>query len=74
MPTTKENYQISATDLPGVVQRINFVLARIADRLDKVEGLRGEFETKSGTFSEDITAKKDMIVQDADGNTIHSME
>ena len=74
MPTTKENYQISATDMAGVVQRINFVLARIADRLDKLEGLRGELETESGTFSGDIISKKNVIVKDADDNTIHSME
>lgn len=68
MPTTKENYQISATDLPGVVQRINFVLARIADRLDKMEGLRGELETAG------ITAKGKVLVKDSTNNTIHSME
>jgi len=74
MASTKENYQINSTDQGVDVQRLNFILARIADRLDKVEGLRGELETQSGTFSGDIIAKKNVIVQDADGNTIHSME
>lgn len=37
MAKTKESYQV-----PSLPQELNFVLARIADRLDKIEGLRGE--------------------------------
>ena len=68
MPTTKENYQINATDVPGVVLRLNFVLARIADRLDKIEGLRGELSTKGATFNGKLTVK------DLGGVKIHSLE
>lgn len=74
MATTRENYQISAIDLEGLVSRLNFILARIADRLDKVEGLRTELETQGGTFAGDINANGDLFVNDEDSNRIHSME
>ena len=80
MPTTKENYQVIATDLQGLVLRLNSVLSRISDRLDKIEGLRTELETASGTFTGDVTASGDVItsgsvkVNDSNEERIHSME
>lgn len=81
MPTTKENYQISGNDLSGVVARLNFVLARIADRLDKIEGLRNELETEGATFSGSVRVTKgtaqdtsSVYVEDADSVVLHRME
>jgi hypothetical protein len=80
MPTTKENYQIQATDMNGLVMRLNSALARISDRLDKIEGLRGELETESGTFGGNVVSAgsvtgKSVVVNDADSETpLHSME
>lgn len=70
---TKETYQVTGTDLNGVLLRINSVMARIADRLDKLEGFRGELETASGTFTGDITTTG-VIVNDDDDRKLHSME
>lgn len=73
MAITKENYQVTTTDPQGMILRINTILASISDRLDKLEGFRGELETASGTFSGDIKTKGDVFVSD-DVGTIHSME
>lgn len=43
MSKTKSSYQV-----PGGSHELNFVLARIADRLDKIEGIRGESEIEGG--------------------------
>ena len=79
MPITKENYQVMATDLQGLVLRLNSILSRLSDRLDKLEGLRTELETKSGTFDGDITAKNitakgSVLVNDSNEDRIHSMD
>ena len=74
MPATKENYQITATDLGGLIMRLNSILSRISDRLDKLEGLRGELETASGTFTGDVITKGGVLVNDSNDNLIHSME
>ena len=73
MTITRENYQIVATDLQGVVFRLNSVLARLADRIDKLEGLRGELETASGTFSGAVDVDS-LTVKDLDDTKLHSME
>ena len=74
MAVTKENYQVTATDLNGMVLRLNSILSRLSDRLDKLEGLRGELETASGTFTGDVTTDGSVLVNDSDDNRIHSME
>jgi hypothetical protein len=73
MTKTRENYQISAGDLNGIVLRLNSILSRISDRLDKMEGLRGELETESGTFNGDVEATG-ILVSDTNDTQIHSME
>ena len=63
MSKTRENYQLSANSVYELVAQINFILQRISDRLDKIEGLRGESEVEQV-----------LKVNDADGNNIHSLE
>lgn len=41
MALSRENYQVNAPDLINALNQLNFFLARIVDRLDKIEGLRG---------------------------------
>ena len=73
MAISKENYQITANDLQGLINRLNSsVLNRISDRLDKLEGFRGELETASGTFSGTVETEESVKVT-KDGTTIHSM-
>ncbi len=74
MPTSRENYQIQANDLQGMLLRLNSVLARISDRLDKIEGLRDELETAGATFTGDITTDGNVIVNEEDAAIIHSRE
>ncbi len=73
MSITKENYQINATEMNGLTLRLNSILARISDRLDKIEGFRGELETASGTFTGPITTTK-VSVTDSEGTQVQAME
>ena len=74
MPITRETYQITATDLNGLILRLNSILSRVSDRLDKLEGLRDELETASGTFSGDVVVSGGVKVNDSKGERVHSME
>jgi len=74
MPASRENYQITATEINGMLLRLNSILSRISDRLDKLEGLRGELETASGTFTGNIQTTSEMLVKDANNTSIHSMK
>ena len=52
---TKELYQISAiADLPTMIQQANFIFARLSDRLDQLEGVRG-VTTFEGGISTPVT-------------------
>jgi hypothetical protein len=74
MPT-KETYQIAGNSLSEVINRLNFVLARIADRLDKIEGLRGELETEGATLGGDLLIEQSSIqIKDEDDAVVHSLE
>lgn len=64
MPT-RENYMLTASTLPELVTQLNFFLQRFADRLDKLEGIRG---------GADITTSSNIVVTDSDDETIHSLE
>lgn len=74
MANSREIYLITGNDLESIKRQLNGYLSRLADRVDKLEGLRGELETESGTFAGDITANADVIVNDERGEKIHSME
>lgn len=74
MAETREVYLITGSDLESVKRQLNMFLARLADRIDKLEGLRGELETESGHFAGDVTVSADVIVNDDDGQEIHSFK
>jgi len=71
---TREVYIVTGGDLEAIKRQLNGYLTRLADRMDKLEGLRGELETESGTFGGDITANADVIVNDENGDLIHSLK
>ena len=73
MAISKESYQVTTTDPQGMLIRLNSIFSRISDRIDKLEGLRGELETASGTFSGDIDGKS-LNVTDSNDTKIQSME
>ena len=58
MAKTKESYQI-----PSGSAELNFILARIADRLDKIEGIRGDPQ-----IEEKLEITETAVVDDDDGN------
>lgn len=64
MPT-RELYQITAETPDGIRRELNFILQRLADRMDKLEGIRG------GT---DLTVSGDVTVNDDSDEVIHSLE
>lgn len=41
MAATKDSYRIIGRTPEEIVRELNFVLARLADRIDKAEGIRG---------------------------------
>ncbi len=41
MTTSREHYQVTAANVSQLVQQLNFILSRIQDRLDQIEGVRG---------------------------------
>lgn len=69
MPATRDSYQIFANDFEQLKNELNFILQRIADRLDKMEGIRG---TSSPTF-EDVAVGGDITVSDENDTVIHSL-
>lgn len=47
MPRTRDNYQIQGSTPQDILAQLNFVLQRISDRLDKIEGIRGTASIES---------------------------
>ena len=52
---SKERYVVQATTIEQLVHDLNFALQRIGDRLDKIEGLRGNPEMRGNL---DMTGSK----------------
>ena len=74
MAKSKDSVQITAQSLDELKVQLQFILQRFVDRLDGIEGLRGDLESLgSGTFEGSISANS-VVVNDDDGETIHSME
>jgi len=67
---TQRAYIISGNSLEAITQSLNFHLQDVADRLDKLEAIRG---TPTLT-SDGLTVTGTHSHLDADGETIHSME
>ena len=42
MPKTRDNYQVTGATLDAVLRSVNFLFQRMADRIDRMEGIRGE--------------------------------
>lgn len=67
---SRERYQATGNTIEEIRNSLNFVLQRIGDRLDKLEGIRG----KPNLSTKDIDVEGNVTVNDSDGQTIHSME
>jgi hypothetical protein len=48
MPSrTRDNYQVTGNTVPEILMSLNFLLQRFADRIDKLEGIRGTASIES---------------------------
>lgn len=47
MAKTRDNYQIQGNSVPELVLGLNLLLQRLADRMDKIEGIRGTASIES---------------------------
>lgn len=75
MAKSREVYILTGRDHESLKRELSVYLSRISDRMDKLEGLRGELETESGTFNGDVTVNEaDVLVIDENGTKIHSLE
>lgn len=41
MAKTKDSYRVSGRTADEITRELNFIFARLADRMDKIEGIRG---------------------------------
>jgi hypothetical protein len=64
---------IVAQDLQGALVQLNFLLARISDRLDKLEGLRDSFESKNGGNFEGAVTAHSVAIHDDSFTDIHAL-
>ncbi|MGB0717977.1 MAG: hypothetical protein ACPGO7_01465 [Alphaproteobacteria bacterium] len=60
--SSREHYTISAMSIQELTTQLNFALARIADRVDKLEGVRG-----NPTFESDIDLQTNKITDMSSG-------
>lgn len=47
MARTRDNYRVSGNTPQEIIQSLNFLLQRLADRIDKLEGIRGTASIES---------------------------
>lgn len=64
--SSREHYGITANDIPSLVRELNFAFARIADRMDKIEGVRGTSTIESNL---DLQSNKIVDVSEGTDNT-----
>lgn len=47
MAKTRDNYQVTGRTVDEITRNLNFILQRFADRMDKIEGIRGTASIES---------------------------
>lgn len=47
MARTRDNYQVSGRTIEDLARSLNFILQRLADRIDRIEGIRGTASIES---------------------------
>lgn len=73
MARSRDANYIAATSLEDFQGQLNFILQRLNDRLDKLEGIRDDFESdQGGTFAGPVTATA-MTISDDNETTIHAL-
>ena len=64
MAIAKDNYQVNGTTVPDLTRNLNFLLQRMADRMDQIEGIRGTASVKS-----DLNMNLNRVTQVGPGTT-----
>ena len=72
MAKTRDSNQITSTDLQGVVVQLNFLLQRLSDRIDKLEGLRDTFVTSDDASVEGVLTVEGLQIKDSTGTVVQS--
>lgn len=73
MPKSRDANFVSAVDFPDAINQLNFILSRLADRIDRLEGLREEFQSdQGGNFDGALTAHT-IEIHDENMTIIHSL-
>lgn len=73
MAKSRDSNTVTANSLPELVSQLNFVLQRLSDRLDKLEGIRDSFDSSSdGSFEGSLTAQA-VEISDDNGTALHSL-
>ncbi len=67
---SRERYQVTGNTIEEISNTLNFVLQRIGDRLDKLEGIRG----KPSLLTEGVDVVGNIEVKDEDEEIVHSLE
>lgn len=47
MPKAKDSYRVTGQTVPELTRELNFLLQRMADRMDRMEGIRGTASIES---------------------------
>lgn len=61
---SREHYTVSGNSIPELQRQINFILARLADRMDKIEGVRG-----TATIASNLDMSANKVVDVAQGTS-----
>ena len=58
MAKTRDNYQLTGRTVDELVRNLNFLLQRLSDRIDKIEGIRG-----SASIESDLDMNSNRVVE-----------
>lgn len=73
MARSRDASHVAATDIGELVVQLNFILQRINDRIDKLEGIRESFDSQSGGNFEGVVTARSIVLHDETVTEIHSL-
>lgn len=63
MPATKDSYRVTGRTADELTRELNFLFARFADRMDRIEGIRG-----TATIASDLNMQSNRVTELGDGS------
>ena len=73
MAKSKDSNQIVASDLQEAIGQLNFILARLSDRIDKLEGIRDSFRSRDDGQFDGSLQSGSFTVYDTDDTLLHEI-